>query len=119
MSRQKLIHQKNKDDKYVHKTILDEDTVKLIRPFLQEYNKKIDLVEKLELIHIHVFKVSQNKDLLLKFLKTLAIGFASANFHQSEIKTILILTKSFKDNSVLSEERAKLLDIYNIKSSQK
>lgn len=110
---------KDKQDYYIHKTILDEQSNNIIRPFLREYNKISDLISKLDLIHKYTFKISDNKDLLLKFLKILCIGFTSKNFHQSELKTILILTKSFKEAPVIKIERSKLLEMYNFKSSQK
>lgn len=109
----------DKEDVYNHKIVLDDKTLTIIRPFINEYNKIVDIIKKLEFIHEYTLKVSQDKDSLLKFLKTLTIGFSSQNFHQSEIKTVLILTKPFKEYQIISKERNKLLEVYNIKSSQK
>lgn len=108
-----------KEDFYTHKTVLDIESVNILLPFLRDYNRKNDLISKLDLIHDYTFKIAPNKNSLLNFLKILCIGFSSPNFHQSEIKTVLILTKPFKENQFLSRERSKLLDFYNNKLSQK
>ncbi|MEB2780764.1 hypothetical protein U3A58_10200 [Algoriphagus sp. C2-6-M1] len=103
----------DQDETYTHRAILDEEEIKIIRPFLKDYNQDVDLITKLDYIHNHSLKNSGNKNILLKFLKLIILGFTSEKFHQSELKTVLIISKSLKDEPSISNERKSLLNLYN------
>lgn len=103
------------DEKLTHKIILDSENAGIFKKFLTEYNKTNDLIEKLGLMHDFVFDNSNDKIKLLHLMKYLIIGFSSENFHQSELKTVLVISKAFKDDPFLSKERTKLFEIYNHK----
>lgn len=103
----------DQDEFYIHRAILAEEEIKIIRPFLKDYNQDYDLITKLDCIHSHSLKNSKNKTSLLKFLKLIILGFTSEKFHQSELKTILIISKSLRDDPSISNERNKLLELYN------
>lgn len=102
-------------DSYTHRVLLKSEHVGILNTFFKKYNQQNDIIEKLDLVHDFVFEHSKSKETLIQLLRYLIIGFSSENFHQSELKTILVITKSFKDEEILSNHRAKLLEIYNKK----
>lgn len=91
-----------------------------IKIFTEKYNEIEDLVEKLTFIHNFVydtFKYNLNEGIIL--LKNLILNFNDENLHLSEIKTVLVISKPFKNNKEIKKERIKLLETYKKKKNER
>lgn len=88
----------------------DSKTVNF-KNFLDSYNKESDLVNKLTLIHNFVDDTIYKEDVIIQLLE----HFNDANFHLSEIKTVLLVSKPYKNNKEIKVYRKELLETYNNK----
>jgi hypothetical protein len=107
---------KDKKDDYIHKVILDKSLVPIFKEFITSYYKHEDLVEKLTILHDFVdeqFRLSNDSG--FKFLKHLLIAFNDKNYHLSEIKTLLIISKPFKEKTEFKKLRDDLFLTYQNK----
>ncbi len=84
--------------------------------FLKEYNNEKDLLKKLGLIYDLVDNADSPKD-RIKIIEFLLSNFNDIDFHLSEIKTVLVISKPFKDNKEIKELREQLVETYNIKKA--
>ncbi len=109
----KVYNKIDKFDVYSHKEIIDNYIFNHLSEFLRNYNRISDLISKLDYFYDFVFELSKNNEILIGFLKYTLIGFNSNEFHPSELKTVLVLSKSFKDIPFIENERRSLLDTYN------
>lgn len=92
--------------------------MKEFNEFLELYNAESDLIAKLMMVHEFIHKYfDKDKDLGFKIVKEFLIYFNDPKFNLSEIKTVLVISKSFKENPLMKEEREKLLETYNNKKS--
>jgi len=87
------------------------ETLELIQKFFNEWNSKTEFVEQLGLIYDYIDDCP-NGPTRLKFSKTLLIIFNNKDSHLSTLKTMLLATKDFKDNPVLSNEHNSLRETY-------
>jgi hypothetical protein len=117
-----VTRKKNNTDnnvEYEHKAILkSEEEASLLRTYLNNYNEESNLISKLTLTHRfidHLF--SKNKD-GHHFLKLLLKSFNDEHFHLSELKTLLVISKPFKNHDSLKNERQSLLSTYLKKKSR-
>ena len=105
----------DKKNEYFHKIILDKNLAPIFKSFIKSYYEKDNLVDKLTVIHDFVdesFENSRNGHTILKYL---LIAFNDKNFHLSELKTLLIISKPFKEHRDLKDLRKELLETYQNK----
>ena len=87
-----------------------------IKEYFEKYNNEPDLVEKL-LITYKFVDSFYDYDKKMIILKALLVHYNDIDNHQSELKTMLVITKPFKGNELIKKERLKLLETYNNKKS--
>lgn len=105
----------NKKDEYYHKAIIEENLARKIKKYINSYYKENDLVKKLTITHDFIDAVFKKPEDGFKILYYLLIAFNNKNFHLSELKTLLVISKPFKDNETLREVRSQLLATYEDK----
>lgn len=96
---------------YYHCSILKDSQVRHFKEFINNLNEKNELFERLELIYDFVDKSNTRIDDLRILLKSYDYIFENIN----ELKTLLLLTKSLKDNPEIKEYRKILLDQFQHK----
>ncbi len=94
----------------VHKAILESNSVGPIKHFLESYNAENELVTKLKMMYRRA--VDSDREEWRMILKYLLVGFDHSNFHQSEMKTLLVLSKTFKEDPSIGPLRSNLLESY-------
>jgi hypothetical protein len=103
---------------YHHKAILPDSIVGEMTHLLQDYYIKVSLVEKLTFLLSSLDDlISRDKENGLILLKHLLIGFDDNNLHLSELKTLLVFSKPFKQNDAINSARASLLERYERKKN--
>ena len=101
-----------KRDEYYHKLILEDNQVSLFRSFFNGYNKEKNLIEKLTIIHDFIdSQFGKSKD-SHEILKCLLIAFNDKNFHLSELKTLLVISKPFAEHEMIKNARKALFETY-------
>lgn len=94
---------------FEHKSIIEDELVQSFKEFLKIYYSKENLVNKLETIYDFIDN-SENKE---KYIELLLKAFKSNVFNVSEIKTILVISKSFQEkNENIRKNRDELLKVY-------
>lgn len=94
---------------FEHKSIIEDEFVYPFKEFLRNYYSKKDLIQRLETIYDFVDS-SEKKE---KYIELLLKSFRSIVFSISEIKTILVISKSFQEkNENIKKNRDELLKIY-------
>jgi len=84
--------------------------------YLKKYNKEENLVDKLSMTYQFVDEVFEHsKDNAHQVLKELLTTFNDKNFHLSELKTLLVISKPFKEHETIKDARAALLETYQNK----
>lgn len=101
-----------KKDEYYHKCIINESDVSKIRGFLINYYKGTSIIDRLNTLHDFIDDTLKTENFIY-ILSCLVKGFNYKKLHLSELKTILIRTKAYKDNSEIKESRLLLLETYN------
>ncbi|WP_271855693.1 hypothetical protein [Patiriisocius marinus] len=91
---------------YYHCSILQDNQVKYFREFSNRLNKANDLFERLELIYDFTDNSNSLIEDLSILLKSYHLFFSDIN----ELKTLLIITKSLKDNPKIKNYRKSLLE---------
>ena len=95
---------------FEHKSIIEDEFVYPFKEFLRNYNSINDLVDKLEIIYDFV----NNSEKKEKYIELLLRAFKSPVFDISEIKTVLVISKSFQEkNENIRKNRAELLKVYD------
>lgn len=103
----------DKKDQHTHVAILDTEMKTLMRDYIAQYFKEQDLISKLSITYDFVDKLFlSNKTIAINTLKYLLMAFNSKYFHLSELKTILVISKPFKNNEVISKYRQQLIETY-------
>ncbi len=105
----------DKRDEYSHKQILDPDTSRLLKTYLKTYYREENLLEKLTLTHDFIDETFETTQLGHKVLSLLLIAFNDKNFHLSELKTLLVISKPFKNHESIKNPRKALLETYTKK----
>ena len=104
---------RDKKDEFYHKAILDKNLVPIFKEFIKAYYKQDDLIEKLTVLHDFVdSQFKKSKEDGFKFLEKLLSAFNDKNYHLSEIKTLLVISKPFKEKEEFKKLREDLLDTY-------
>lgn len=103
----------DKKEELAHKIVIDNDLLKPIKKFLKDYNKEDDLIEKLTITHDFIDEQFHSNPKKFEILNTLLVAFNSENFHLSELKTFLIISKPFKTHNLIKDNRSRLLETYN------
>lgn len=98
-------------NEYAHKAIVDEELVKQIKTYLNLYNRESELVRKLTITHDFINEMFKIK-LGQKIVYLLLLAFNDNNFHLSEIKTMLVISKPFQDTKEIGDARNALNDTY-------
>jgi len=107
----------DKKDEYTHKAVLDEEYVNHIKTYLNSYNKENELLRKLRLTHEFIDKMfNENKG--HKILFYLLLAFNDKHFHLSELKTLLVISKSFREEDDIEKVRKALLETYEEKKNK-
>jgi hypothetical protein len=107
-------YEEDKKDEYVHKAIIEDELANKMKTYLNSYNKEIELVRKLTLTHDFIDDMFNDK-IGYEILHYLLIAFNDKNFHLSELKTLLVISKPFKDLEKISEARVALQKTYEEK----
>lgn len=106
-----------KRDEYMHKIILDEELVNDLKKYVISYNKEDDLIKKLTTTYDFIDKMFAEKK-GHRALYSLLLAFNDKHFHLSELKTILLISKSFTEFSDIREVRDILKITYNDKKEK-
>lgn len=99
---------------YFHVGLLDENIRPIIHQFITRYNNESDLVTKLGFMYDLVDEAF-TADLGHRVVKYLLKLFKNKTYHQSEIKTVLVISKGMKEHPELSTDREELLALYESK----
>lgn len=91
---------------YHHCSILQDNQVKHFREFSNKLNKANDLFERLDLI----YDFADNSNSLIEDLSILLKSYHLFFNDINELKTLLIITKSLKDNPKIKNYRKALLE---------
>lgn len=103
----------DKRDLYYHKIIIDESLVESIKTFLYKYYREFDLVKKLASIYDVIDnELNKSPKVGLELLKCLLVGFNDKNLDINELKTLLIISKPFKENEIIEIARKNLHETY-------
>lgn len=87
-----------------------------LESYLKKYNQEENLVDKLSMTYKFVDETfEQSKGNAHQVLKELLITFNDKKFHLSELKTLLVISKPFKEHETIKDARAALLDTYQKK----
>lgn len=105
----------DKKTEYFHKVILEEKIARDIRSFLKLYNKEENILNKLTITHDYIDDMFENSDRGHEFLKCLLLAFNDNVFNLSEIKTLLVISKPFKEHKDIKYARKELLETYEKK----
>ena len=83
--------------------------------FINSYNKESDFLEQLRMFYdiSNEWIKKDSVDYMLPRFKILIEHFINKESHASELKTLLILSRPFKDNVIMKETRIKLLEKYD------
>lgn len=109
----KVFEMPNKKNEYFHLTMVDDEIAETFRRFVTGYNEHDDIIGLLGNTYDFMDYVFQNTKLGHKILRTLLLGFNNKRFQLGEIKTILVISKPFKNHDLIREPRQALLDMYN------
>lgn len=94
---------------FEHKAIIEDELVYPLKEFLINYYQTQDLIGRLESIYDFIDSSGEKEKYIELFLK----AFKSNIFNVSEIKTILVISKSFQEkNENIRKNRAELLKFY-------
>ena len=88
-----------------------------INKFLEKYNTETDIVQKLTLMYDFIdnsFEKSAEDTKVI--INQLLVIFNDPTRHLSELKTALLISKPFKEDPIIKENRMKLLKTYNEKA---
>ncbi len=107
----------NKRDDYFHKIIIEDEFSDKVKLFFTDYNKENDLVKKLTFMHDFIDDMF-NEKLGHKMLYYLLIAFNDKNLHLSELKTLLVISKAFKNNEIITKAREALVKTYTEKKNK-
>lgn len=102
----------NVEDKitYDHRAILKQDQITHLKKFIDIYNSKNDIIDRLDCIYDFIDNSNNIEEDILLLLKI----FNSKVFDINEIKTILVISKNIKDaNNQIKLHRDKLLSLFN------
>lgn len=109
----------DKKSEYYHKQILDKEKVSVFKEFFQAYYIKEDIVDRLEYLHEFIYENIKNNINGIDILSILLNVFNTDNLHLSELKTLLVISKPFKNNSIIERERMLLVETYeNIRNKK-
>ena len=87
-----------------------------LESYLEKYNKEENLVDKLSMIYQFIDEVFEHSNgNAHQVLKELLTTFNDKNFHLSELKTLLVISKPFKEHKTIKDARAALLETYQNK----
>lgn len=113
----KEYNSKNKKNEYYHKIILEKRLSYIFKSFIKSYYNCENLLDQLTFIYNLVdenFKSSKNGH---EILKILLIAFNDKNLHLSELKTLLVISKPFKEHRDIKQVRLNLLETYQKKKN--
>lgn len=97
-------------DSYYHCIILKKEQIRKYRSFLNIYNSKNDIIERLDSIYEFIYNSKNKEEDILILLKI----FSNKIFDINEIKTILIISKNIKGkDNLIKTQRDKLLSLFN------
>ena len=108
-----------KKDEYYHVAVLDGYLKTMFASYSHSYTNQEGLVEKLTITHDFIddmFQSSEEDGLMA--LKYLLQAFSYKDYHLSEIKTLLVISKPFKDLEAIKPVRERLFEIYEAKKKQ-
>lgn len=111
----KRYHSPEKKDQYFHLLVIEDDLTNDILRFVDGYNQHEELVERLTAIHDFVDDAFEKTDRGHRILRTLLLGLNDIRLHQSEIKTLLVISKPFQDHPEIRVAREALLETYYVK----
>ncbi|MEP1306095.1 MAG: hypothetical protein ABJK11_05615 [Balneola sp.] len=108
---------KNKmKENYLHKVIIEKEYTGDIKTFIRAYNQENDLVNKLTSIHDFIDEsFSKKKKYGFEILSYILKGFNDKNYHLSELKTLLVISKPFINHDKIELARKSLIETYNEK----
>ena len=106
----------DKNDQYTHKAIVEKECASLLQAHFTSYYEEKNFVNRLSLIYDFIDDVfAKDRDLGFEILQKLLIAYNDKNLHQSELKTLLVISKPFKEHDLIKEVRSLLLETYQKK----
>lgn len=100
---------------YQHRIILEPSIAPYIKNILGAYNREKDLIKQLKILYQSVDEIFGSTKYGFQVLKCLLTAFNFNDFHQSEIKTLLVISAPFKNHELIIEARKALLYTYETK----
>ena len=89
-----------------------------LESYLKKYNKEESLVDKLSMTYQFADAIFEHSNgNTHDILKELLLTFNDKKFHLSELKTLLVISKPFKEHETIKEARAALLATYQEKKA--
>ncbi|PHQ31189.1 hypothetical protein [Leeuwenhoekiella nanhaiensis] len=101
----KFSEEDNEKTSYTHLTVFEDGQEARFRPFIKKLNKETDIFRRLDLIYEFIDASTSR----IKDLKVLLKSYDSIFNDINEFKTLLILTKSLKNNEEIKDYRSNLL----------
>lgn len=87
----------------------------MIQILIDKYDKEPDIMKRLQLIYDFVDLLNLSTHTGKQILNYLIVFFNNDRFSLSEIKTVLVISKPFINDPVISGNRVLLLNTYNRK----
>jgi hypothetical protein len=89
--------------------------LEITKKCIEEYESmEARLADRLGVLYDCIDDLFENKDeSVFQVIKELVEYFSYPEKHPSEMKTMLIISKPFKDRELISDSRLKLLEIYD------
>ena len=113
----KIYDMPEKKDEFFHLTMIEVELLNIFRDFVSAYNGEEELIERLGNMHDFIDETFASTGIGHRILKKLLLGFNNKRFHLSEIKTLLVISKPFKEHELIRQPRHSLLETYNAKRS--
>lgn len=107
-----------KKPSYAHKVVVEENIANRIATALSGFFETYfsiedDLVQQLTLMYDFIDEeFEKNKEDAFEILRILLLAFNDKKFHQSELKTLLVISKPFKEHKKIDSARASLLETW-------
>lgn len=108
---QKKYSQEDKDNvTYYHCSVIKNEQTKIFRKFAEDLNSKTDLFDRIDLL----YDFSENSKSVIEDFSILLNCYNYLFQDINELKTLLILTKSFKNNPLIKDKREKLVKDFDV-----
>lgn len=102
-----------KKREFRHLMLLRPEISKPLELILEEYINFDDLIEKLNYLYQAAEDILKTPAIASELLAALVVSFSDERLHQSELKTMLIISHPFRDVDYIQDVRPRLEVLYN------